>query len=114
MSVESPESRALPTSYTHVDDYLLLGQRAGASDIHLGVNAPPIWRLLPLCRLRQQAASTPAGYHAAGTSAQGIMTARASRWPPALMLKPRKAGVESSVTLSCPTCSTSMACTTMT
>ena len=45
MSVESPESRALPTSYTHVDDYLLLGQRAGASDIHLGVNAPPIWRL---------------------------------------------------------------------
>ncbi|MDQ6626353.1 MAG: Flp pilus assembly complex ATPase component TadA, partial [Verrucomicrobiota bacterium] len=29
----------------HVDDYLALGQRAGASDIHLGVNAPPIWRL---------------------------------------------------------------------
>jgi twitching motility protein PilT len=29
----------------HVDDYLVLGQRAGASDIHLGVNAPPIWRL---------------------------------------------------------------------
>jgi twitching motility protein PilT len=29
----------------HVDDYLTIGQQAGASDIHLGVNAPPIWRL---------------------------------------------------------------------
>jgi len=29
----------------HVDDYLAVGQQAGASDIHLGVNAPPIWRL---------------------------------------------------------------------
>ncbi len=29
----------------HVDDYLAVGQKAGASDIHLGVNAPPIWRL---------------------------------------------------------------------
>src|SRR5215831_2694344 len=29
----------------HVDEYLAIGQRAGASDIHLGVNAPPIWRL---------------------------------------------------------------------
>ena len=36
-----------PTSHPlrHVDDYLALGQRAGASDVHLGVNAPPIWRL---------------------------------------------------------------------
>src|SRR5450755_378756 len=31
--------------YKHVDDYLAIGQEAGASDIHLGVNAPPIWRL---------------------------------------------------------------------
>src|SRR3982074_106514 len=30
---------------SHVDEYLAVGQRAGASDIHLGVNAPPIWRL---------------------------------------------------------------------
>jgi twitching motility protein PilT len=30
---------------SHVDEYLVLGQQAGASDIHLGVNAPPIWRL---------------------------------------------------------------------
>src|SRR4051812_34241285 len=29
----------------HVDEYLTVGQEAGASDIHLGVNAPPIWRL---------------------------------------------------------------------
>ena len=30
---------------SHVDEYLAVGQKAGASDIHLGVNAPPIWRL---------------------------------------------------------------------
>ncbi len=41
---------AIPTTtpsgvLPHVDDYLALGQDAGASDIHLGVNAPPIWRL---------------------------------------------------------------------
>ena len=29
----------------HVDDYLAAAQEAGASDIHLGVNAPPTWRL---------------------------------------------------------------------
>jgi twitching motility protein PilT len=28
-----------------IDQYLSLAQEAGASDIHLGVNAPPIWRL---------------------------------------------------------------------
>jgi twitching motility protein PilT len=30
---------------SHVDKYLAVGQSAGASDIHLGVNAPPLWRL---------------------------------------------------------------------
>src|SRR4030095_14409484 len=30
---------------SHVDEYLSVGQKAGASDVHLGVNAPPIWRL---------------------------------------------------------------------
>ncbi len=30
---------------SHVDEYLAVGQTAGASDIHLGVNTPPIWRL---------------------------------------------------------------------
>src|SRR5881394_582160 len=29
----------------HVDEYLAVGQDGGASDVHLGVNAPPIWRL---------------------------------------------------------------------
>src|SRR5437868_7453207 len=29
----------------HVDDYLAVGQEAGASDVHLAVNAPPVWRL---------------------------------------------------------------------
>src|SRR6266480_4409008 len=28
-----------------VDDYLEIGQKAGASDVHLGVAAPPIWRV---------------------------------------------------------------------
>jgi twitching motility protein PilT len=37
----SPTSHPLP----HVDEYLAVGEKAGASDIHLGVNAPPIWRL---------------------------------------------------------------------
>src|SRR5256885_3028965 len=30
---------------THVDEYLAIGLTRGASDVHLGVNAPPIWRL---------------------------------------------------------------------
>src|SRR5438874_12335889 len=37
----SPKSHPL----SHVDEYLAVGQNGGASDIHLGVNAPPIWRL---------------------------------------------------------------------
>lgn len=32
-------------TFGHVDEILAVGQRAGASDIHLGVNSPPIWRL---------------------------------------------------------------------
>jgi twitching motility protein PilT len=28
----------------HVDNYLEIGQKAGASDVHIGVAAPPIWR----------------------------------------------------------------------
>ncbi len=43
-TTESPESSATAT-LAHVDDYLRIAQEAGASDIHLGVNAPPIWRL---------------------------------------------------------------------
>src|SRR5213592_4948697 len=29
----------------HVDEYLEIGQKAGASDVHLAVNAQPIWRM---------------------------------------------------------------------
>src|SRR5437762_6193166 len=29
----------------HVDEYLAVAQQAGASDVHLGVTAPPVWRL---------------------------------------------------------------------
>lgn len=32
-------------SLGHVDDYLSVGREAGASDVHLAVNAPPMWRL---------------------------------------------------------------------
>jgi len=47
MTAESPEesSQTQPDRFTHVDQYLAIGQQAGASDIHLGVNAPPLWRL---------------------------------------------------------------------
>jgi twitching motility protein PilT len=37
--------RKQPSTFNHVDHYLALGQSAGASDVHLGVNAPPLWRL---------------------------------------------------------------------
>ena len=30
--------------FDHVDRYLLIGQESNASDIHLGVNMPPVWR----------------------------------------------------------------------
>jgi twitching motility protein PilT len=35
----------LASSDPHVDRYLAIGQESGASDIHLGVNAKPSWRL---------------------------------------------------------------------
>src|SRR5262249_7417546 len=41
ISVPPVASHPLP----HVDDYLKIGQKAGASDVHLGVAAPPIWRV---------------------------------------------------------------------
>src|SRR5216110_501986 len=42
-----PPAATSSTSHplSHVDEYLAVGQQAGASDIHLGVNAPPVWRL---------------------------------------------------------------------
>src|SRR5229473_1576536 len=47
MTAKSPEKRGATQAHplAHVDEYLSIGQRAGASDIHLGVNAPPLWRL---------------------------------------------------------------------
>jgi twitching motility protein PilT len=47
MATRSAETLASPRAHPldHVDQYLFLGQQAGASDIHLGVNAPPLWRL---------------------------------------------------------------------
>jgi twitching motility protein PilT len=41
--VASPRTETHPLP--HVDDYLWVGQQSGASDIHLGVGAPPNWRL---------------------------------------------------------------------
>src|SRR5229473_3351856 len=47
MTAKSPEKRGATQAHplAHVDQYLSIGQRAGASDVHLGVNAPPLWRL---------------------------------------------------------------------
>src|SRR4249919_2719327 len=41
--VSTPSLESHPLA--HVDNYLEVGQKAGASDVHLGVAAPPIWRL---------------------------------------------------------------------
>src|SRR5882724_7395184 len=40
----SPASEGATHTLAHVDQYLLIAQESGASDIHLGVNAQPIWR----------------------------------------------------------------------
>ncbi|MDP9254129.1 MAG: PilT/PilU family type 4a pilus ATPase [Verrucomicrobiota bacterium] len=47
MTAESTETLGQTRSRVlrHVDEYLTVGQQAGASDVHLGVNAPPLWRL---------------------------------------------------------------------
>jgi twitching motility protein PilT len=45
MAATPRNASAPPHSASHIDDYLSIGLQAGASDIHLGVNAPPIWRL---------------------------------------------------------------------
>jgi twitching motility protein PilT len=45
MTGRSTEQRPPSHPLAHVDEYLAIGQQAGASDIHLGVNAPPLWRL---------------------------------------------------------------------
>src|SRR6266487_3922919 len=45
MIVKIPEIPGKTHPLGHVDEYLEIGQKAGASDVHLAVNAPPIWRL---------------------------------------------------------------------
>jgi twitching motility protein PilT len=46
MSAEpSPAPDSTETVAAHVDQYLAIAQEGGASDLHLGVNAPPLWRL---------------------------------------------------------------------
>ncbi len=48
MSDDSPSATIHVTeepATAHVDHYLAVGQEGGASDVHLGVNAPPLWRL---------------------------------------------------------------------
>jgi twitching motility protein PilT len=45
MSAEISPASASAAPAPHVDQYLVIGQEGGASDIHLGVNAPPLWRL---------------------------------------------------------------------
>lgn len=45
MTAKSTKQSSAPAPLAHVDDYLSVAQKAGASDVHLGVNAPPIWRL---------------------------------------------------------------------
>ncbi|HEX3817726.1 MAG TPA: ATPase, T2SS/T4P/T4SS family, partial [Chthoniobacterales bacterium] len=44
MSAENSIASA-PEPTPHVDQYLAVAQEGGASDIHLGVDAPPLWRL---------------------------------------------------------------------
>src|SRR2546423_11082799 len=46
MIAKSPELPVKSQTMRHVDDYLEVGQKAGASDVHLAVNAQPIWRLV--------------------------------------------------------------------
>ena len=40
-----PDTPLRSQPLNHVDGYLEIGQKAGASDVHLAVNAQPIWRL---------------------------------------------------------------------
>jgi twitching motility protein PilT len=45
MTAEPMEKSGQMHVLRHVDEYLAIGQQTGASDVHLGVNAPPLWRL---------------------------------------------------------------------
>ena len=45
MIAKAPDIPVKSHPLEHVDEYLEIGQKAGASDVHLAVNAQPIWRL---------------------------------------------------------------------
>src|SRR6266850_3467769 len=45
MIAEVPDIPVRSHPLGHVDEYLEVGQKAGASDVHRAVNAQPIWRL---------------------------------------------------------------------
>src|SRR5439155_22829890 len=45
MIAKVPEIPVRSHPLGHVDEYLEIGQKAGASDAHLAVNAQPIWRV---------------------------------------------------------------------
>ncbi|HZA38548.1 MAG TPA: PilT/PilU family type 4a pilus ATPase [Candidatus Baltobacteraceae bacterium] len=45
MIAEAPDIPVKSHPLGHVDEYLEIGQKAGASDVHLAVNAQPRWRL---------------------------------------------------------------------
>jgi twitching motility protein PilT len=45
MIAEAPTIPVKSHPLGHVDEYLEIGQKAGASDVHLAVNAQPIWRV---------------------------------------------------------------------
>jgi twitching motility protein PilT len=45
MIAEPPDIPARSHPLRHVDEYLEIGQKADASDVHLAVNAQPIWRV---------------------------------------------------------------------
>jgi twitching motility protein PilT len=38
------DSQTDTISLSHVDEYLAIGKESGASDVHLSVNSPPVWR----------------------------------------------------------------------
>src|SRR4029078_6393798 len=45
MIATSPAAPVKSQAMRHVDDYIEVGKKAGASDVHLAVNAQPRWRL---------------------------------------------------------------------
>src|SRR5205809_2381031 len=45
MIAEAPDIAVKSHPLGHVDEYLEIGQKADASDVHLAVNAQPIWRV---------------------------------------------------------------------